>query len=94
MIDNLPAHKAAGIREAIEARRRYASLSAPVLARPQSHRDAVQQAEGVSAQGGRNGRFLACAAALPGFALHPSRPRSLQLFSGTQVISEFDRNLL
>src|SRR6516225_11575471 len=32
--------------------RRYASLSAPVLARPQSHRDAVQQAEGVSAQGG------------------------------------------
>ena len=41
MIDNLPAHKAAGIREAIEAR-----------GATQSHRDAVQQAEGVSAQGG------------------------------------------
>jgi transposase len=50
VIDNLPAHKAAGIREAIEAR--DASLSAPILARPESHRDAVQQAEGISAQGG------------------------------------------
>src|SRR5262245_36671951 len=50
VIDNLPAHKAAGIREAIEAR--GATLSAPILARPEPHRDAVQQAEGASAQGG------------------------------------------
>jgi hypothetical protein len=41
VIDNLPAHKAAGIREAIEAR--HASQSAPILARPEPNRDAVQQ---------------------------------------------------
>ena len=51
VIDNLPAHKALGIRDAIEARGatlRYLPQYSP----PQSHRDAVQQAEGVSAQGG------------------------------------------
>src|SRR5262245_31091947 len=52
VIDNLPVHKAAGVREAIESARRHASLSAPILAGPEPHRDAVQQAQGRSAHGG------------------------------------------
>ena len=76
MIDNLSAHKAAGISEAIEAR--YASLSAPVLARPQSHRDAVRQPEGVSAQG-RETNDSSLAPPHCQVRLHPNRPRSLQL---------------
>ena len=51
-IDNLPAHKAASIREAIEARGATLRYLPPILARPEFHRDAVQQVEGVSAQGG------------------------------------------
>src|SRR5579875_4207378 len=50
-IDNLPAHKAAGVREAIEAR--DASLSAQILARPEPDRTVVQSAQGRSAQGRR-----------------------------------------
>src|SRR2546426_3682647 len=52
MIDNLPAHKAAGVREAIEARGatlRYAQI----FAGPEPDRDAVQQAQSPSAQGCR-----------------------------------------
>ena len=48
----LPAHKAAGVREAIEARRK-ASLAAQIFARPESDRDVFQQAQGRPAQGSR-----------------------------------------
>jgi hypothetical protein len=48
MIDNLPAHKAAGVREAVEARR-DASLSAKIFAGPEPDRNALQQAQGRSA---------------------------------------------
>ena len=49
-MDNLPSHKVAGVREAIEAAAatlRYARL----LARSQSHRAGVLEAEGGAAQG-------------------------------------------
>ena len=43
MIDNLPAHKAAGVREAIEARGAMLALSAQILAGPEPDRDVLQQ---------------------------------------------------
>ena len=43
VMDNLPAHKAAGVREAIEARRRRPSLSPAILAGSEPDRDAIQQ---------------------------------------------------
>ena len=46
MIDNLAAHKAAGIREAIESARCDASLSAQIFAGFEADRDALQQTEG------------------------------------------------
>ena len=51
VMDNLPAHKAAGVREAIEARR-HPSLSPAIFAGSEPDRDAIQQTQGVSAQGG------------------------------------------
>jgi hypothetical protein len=53
MLDNLPAHKAAGVREAVEARARNASLSAQIFARPKPDRDVLQQVEGLSTQSRR-----------------------------------------
>ena len=52
VMDNLPAHKAAGVREAIEARGAILRYLPTILAGPEPDRDAVQQAQGVSAQGG------------------------------------------
>ena len=81
VIDNLPAHKAPGIREAIEAR---GATLRYLLARPQFHRDAVQQAEGVSAQGGGTDDS---SPASPDWSLrlHHYGPRSLQLFQARRL---------
>src|SRR5262249_31591723 len=78
VIDNLPAHKAAGIREAIEAR------GATLLARPEPHRDAVQQVEGVFAQGAGTNNS---SPAPPNWKvrLQPNRPRILQLFQARRL---------
>ena len=79
MIDNLPAHKAAGVREAIEARGAKASLPAQIFARPESDRDVFQQAQGRPAQGGRTDNS---ASAPPDRSLraHTDRARSVKLF--------------
>ena len=53
VMDNLPAHKVAGIRQAIEARRRRAALPAALLTRPQPDRAGLRQAQGPAAQGRR-----------------------------------------
>ena len=53
MIDNLPAHKAAGVREAIEARGAMLRYLPQIFAGPEPDRDACQQAQGLSAQGRR-----------------------------------------
>ena len=52
MLDNLPAHKAAGVREAIEARGARIDFS-QIFPQPEPDRDVLQQVEGLSAQGGR-----------------------------------------
>ena len=84
VIDNLPAHKAVGIREAIEARGATLRYLPPILARPEFHRDAVQQVEGVSAQrGGTNNS----SPAPPNWNIrrHSNRPRILQLFQARRL---------
>ena len=53
VMDNLPVHKVAGVREAIEAGGGDTALFAALFARSQSDRDGLQQIEGVSAQGRR-----------------------------------------
>src|SRR5262249_28263212 len=83
VIDNLPAHKAAGIREAIEARGatlRYLPQYSPDL----NPRDAVQQVEGVFAQGGGTNNS---SPAPPNWKvrLQPNRPRILQLFQARRL---------
>ena len=51
IMDNLAAHKVAGIAKAITDRRRRAALSAALLARPQSDRAGLRQAQGALARG-------------------------------------------
>ena len=51
IMDNLSAHKIAGVHEALEARR--AGLPAAVLAGPEPDRAAIREAQGAAAQGGR-----------------------------------------
>ena len=84
MIDNLPAQKAAGVREAIEAARCDASLSAQILAGPEPDRDAFQQAQGLSAQGRRTNNS---APAPPDRQIraYPHYPRSFQLFQACRL---------
>ena len=53
IMDNLAAHKVAGIREAIEAAGRRAALPAALLPRPQPDRAGLRQAQGAPAQGRR-----------------------------------------
>src|SRR5262249_24476575 len=62
----------------------HASLSAPILARPEPHRDAVQQVEGVFAQGGGTNNS---SPAPPNWKvrLQPNRPRILQLFQARRL---------
>ena len=94
MIDNLPAHKAAGVRrEAIEARGamlRYVPKYSPDL---KPDRDALQQAQGLSARGRRTNNS---APAPPDRQLRasPSLPAKLPTISGMQAMREIDRNLL
>ena len=51
IMDNLPAHKVAGVREAIGGNRRPAPLSAALFPRLQSHRNGLRKAQGATAQG-------------------------------------------
>jgi transposase len=52
IIDNLPAHKVAGVTDAIEAVGREGSLSAPVFTGSHSDRTTLQQTQSAAAQGG------------------------------------------
>ena len=92
MIDDLLAHKAAGVRKAIEARC-DASLSAQIFPRSEPNRDAFQQAECLSAQGEASAQFLACAAASARSPASSPLPKP-SIISGTQAMREIDRNLL
>jgi len=78
MVDNLPAHKAAGVREAIEAR------GATQFPRPEPDRDAFQPDEGGSAQGGRAHNS---SPAPPHRLVRPQahRPPSRQLFQARRL---------
>jgi len=84
VIDNLSAHKAAGVRQAIEARGatlRYLPQYSPDL---NPIEIAVQQAEGIATQGsGTNNSSLAppdrCV------RTNSNRPRSLQLFQACRL---------
>ena len=78
MIDNLPAHKAAGVREAIEARRK-ASLPAQMFARPESDRAVFQQAQGRRAQGSRTDNSASAPPDRP-LRAHTDLARSVKLF--------------
>ena len=83
MIDNLPAHKAAGAREAIEARGAMLRYL-PIFAGPEPDRDAFQQAQGLSAQGRRTNNS---APAPPDRQIraYPHYPRSFQLFQACRL---------
>src|SRR5579862_7901763 len=52
MMDSLPVHKVAGVREVIEAACE-AALPAEIFSRPQSDRDGVQQTQGASTKSSR-----------------------------------------
>ena len=93
MIDNLPAHKAAGVREAIEARGatlRYLPKYSPDLnpiEMPFGKLKAPHLRKAADTQ------FLACAAESADSRV-PSRPAKLPIISGTQAMREIERNLL
>jgi len=53
VMDNLPAHKVAGVRQAIEARGAELRYLPPLLTRPQPDRAGLRQAQGPPAQGRR-----------------------------------------
>jgi transposase len=53
VMDNLPVHKVAGVEEAIEAVGAKLLLPAALFARPEPHRNGIQQIEGVIAKGSR-----------------------------------------
>jgi len=53
VLDNLPAHKAPAIREAIEERGAELRYLPAILARSEPYRDVIQQAEDISAQSSR-----------------------------------------
>ena len=91
MIDNLPAHKAAGVREAIEARGatlRYLPKYSPDL-NPIEMSFSRLKAYARPA----SGQFLACAAVSAG-SLATSPPAKPRIISRTQAMREIRRNLL
>lgn len=78
MIDNLPAHKAAGVHDAIE-KAGASLLYLPALqSQLQSHRERLRQTQGVAAHKGREDdrRIVASRRPAPR-PLHPSRVRKL-----------------
>ncbi len=78
IMDNLPAHKVAGVREAIADARRRAALPATLLARSQSDRTGLRQAQGPPAQGRRAHRRRPVERHRPAARpLRPSRMRQL-----------------
>ena len=78
IMDNLPAHKAAGVREAIERRRRNASVPAALQSGLQSDRERVLQTQGAPARQGRaNHQGLVGRRRLRRRPLHASRMRKL-----------------
>ena len=76
VMDNLPAHKVAGVRAAIQGGRRPALAAAALFAGLQSNRERVRQAESDPAQGRRphHPNALGCNPRCPA-ALHPGRMR-------------------
>ena len=89
MIDNLPAQKAAGVREAIEARGamlRYLPKYSPDL----NPIEMPSASSGAICARPQNEQFRACAAGSEIRAC-PHYPPSFQLF---QAMREIDRNLL
>jgi hypothetical protein len=91
MIDNLPAHKAAGIREAIEAR--GATLRYLPKYSPDLNPIEMPLSSKLTCARPRRGQFRACAAGSAN-SLKPSPPAKLQTTLGTQAMREFQRNLL
>jgi hypothetical protein len=92
MIDNLPAHKAAGVREAVEARGatlRYLPKYSPDLNPIEMSFSRLKAYLRKAA----NGLFLACAAASAGSPA-TSLPAKLRIISRTQAMREIRRNLL
>jgi transposase len=92
VMDNLPAHKAAGVREAIEARGaalRYLPQYSPDLNPIEMHSANLRR---ICARR-RSGKFLACVVESEySRAISPhAKPR---IISGTLAMREFDRNLL
>jgi hypothetical protein len=84
MIDNLPAHKAVGVREAIEARGATFDIS-QIFARPEP---AFQQAQGRSAQGCRADNSAPAPPDRPLRSDPLSPPAKLPIISGTQATRE------
>ena len=84
MIDNLPAHKAAGVREAIEARGATLRYLPKYFTGPEPDRDAFQQAQGLSAQG-RRANNSAPAPPDRQIRAYPHYPRSFQLFQACRL---------
>jgi transposase len=92
VMDNLPAHKAAGVREAIEARGaalRYLPQYSPDLNPIEMHSANLRR---ICARR-RSGKFLACVVESEySRAISPhAKPR---IISGTLAMREIDRNLL
>jgi hypothetical protein len=82
MIDNLPAHKAAGVREAIEAR--GAALRYLPKYSPDLNPIEMQQAQGPSAQGCR-AHNSSPAPPNRQIRAYPHGPRSFQLFQASRL---------
>ena len=92
VMDNLPAHKAAGVREAIEARGavlRYLPQYSPDFTRSRCR---LASSRPICVRW-RSGQFLACAAGSErSRVISPlARPR---IILGTQAMPEIERNLL
>ena len=92
MIDNLPAHKAAGVREAIEARGamlRYLPKYSPDL----NPIEILSASSRLICARPQNEQFRACAAGSANSRV-PSLPAKLPIISGMPAMREIDRNLL
>ena len=90
MIDNLPAHKAAGVREAIEARAatlRYLPKYSPDL-------NPIEMPFSKLKAHLRKAAERRSPAAESADSRVPSRPAKLPIISGTQAMREIERNLL
>jgi transposase len=92
MVDNLPAHKAAGVREAIEARGavlRYLPKYSPDLNPIEMPFSKLKAYLRKAAE-----RTIPCCAAGSADSRVPSLPAKLPIISGMQAMREIDRNLL